>query len=141
MPKQGGSGGGPMWDNRTGSGETVRDNRTGSGGTMHTNRPWQDDKNSRSWTGTRLPNSKPVQSILPASLIKALDAKIATFPDDASKITWLTAVNVKIDALAAKVSAQKSKDILAALKNLINERIDALNGNTVDTTTLGNLLQ
>jgi hypothetical protein len=69
-----------------------------------------------------------------------LDAKLAAMPDSATKITWLQNVNTKIDALASKVSGQKTKNLLNEFKNLINNKIDELSGNTVDENTLSKIL-
>lgn len=85
------------------------------------------------------PQSKP--SILPASISKTIDTKLATFPDNTSKIAWINWINSKIDALASKVTSQKSKDILTALKDLLNQKIDDMNWNNIDSSVINGLFQ
>lgn len=80
-------------------------------------------------------------TVLPANINKALDTKLATFSTDAEKITWLNSINSKIDTLITKVTSTKTRNTLNALKDLINEKIDAINGNNVDDSTIENLLK
>lgn len=81
------------------------------------------------------------QSLLPANITSLVDARLASLSTNEAKIAWLNGINLKIDVLAAKVTAQKSKNILAELKDLLNQKIDAINNVEVDSSVLNNLLQ
>ena len=122
--------------NRSGSGE-VELPRSGSGrldnSQPHMNIPRKNQDQKE--------NNSGKQNVLPASITTLLDTKLATFSDDAARTTWLQGVNAKIDVLLAKVTSQKSKSILEALKNLINDKLDAFSGNAVDQSVITNLLQ
>jgi len=78
--------------------------------------------------------------MLPKTITDKLDAKLATIADTQTKITWLKGVSTKIDTLATKTSGQKSKRLLEAFKNLVNDKIDELSGNTIDENTLSKIL-
>lgn len=130
-------------DHRVGSGATDRPEHKNSGSWSIDRR--QNDDKEKVWNGRsgdkKEWNQQKTGVTLPASVAQALDNRLATFTDTESKLAWLNGVNAKIDALAAKVTSQKSKDLLNALKNLINSKIDDLNGNSIDSTTITNLLQ
>lgn len=93
--------------------------------------------------GHDTPKVKPVTStnLLPANISVLIDTKLATLSTNDTKLAWLNAVNQKIDALSAKVTAQRSKDILTALKDLLNQKIDAINNVGVDSSIINNILQ
>ncbi|MBP8016803.1 hypothetical protein KAZ01_02235, partial [Candidatus Gracilibacteria bacterium] len=106
--------------------------------------PGKGDKNfGKNMNGRESDNFKPniSQSMLPFNINKTLEAKLATFDSNDKKITWLTSINTKIDTLLSKITSQKNKNLLNALKDLINEKIDTLNGNTVDKTIIEDLLK
>ncbi len=106
--------------------------------------PWKWDKNFwKNMNGRESDNFKPniSQSMLPFNINKTLEAKLATFDSNDKKITWLTSINTKIDTLLSKITSQKNKNLLNALKDLINEKIDTLNWNTVDKTIIEDLLK
>lgn len=109
---------------------------------METNRSDRNEWNKGSDDNKKARSSvEKAATVLPAEVATALDNKLATIASDSEKLTWLAGVNTKIDALSARITAQKSKDLLAALKDLINTKIDALNNNSVDTATVNSLLQ
>ena len=69
---------------------------------------------------------KPKNTVLPESVRKAVDKKLATLETTEAKIAWLKNVSAKIDTLKGKVLSNKNKNLLKALQGLINERLDAL---------------
>lgn len=80
-------------------------------------------------------------SLLPANISPLIDTKFAAFATSDAKIAWITSINQKIDILAAKVTSQRSKDILSALKDLLNEKLDAINNVGVDSSIINNIIQ
>lgn len=64
---------------------------------------------------------------------KILDTKLAKFSTDAEKLAWLGNITAKVDAVLVKISSAKTKETLQALKDLVGERVDALNGTTSES--------
>ncbi len=80
-------------------------------------------------------------NLLPANISVLIDTKLSTLSTSDAKLAWLNAINQKIDTLASKVTAQKSKNILAALKDLLNQKIDTINNVGVDSTLIDDILE
>jgi len=72
---------------------------------------------------------------------KTIDAKLATLSTKEAKVSWLNAVNVKIDALKAKVTSKKSTRLLEGLQDAINSELDELNGTDLTDETIDGLLK
>lgn len=78
--------------------------------------------------------------LLPANIGATIDAKLSKFSTDADKLAWLKGVVTKIETLESKVTARKTKAVLAELKDLLNEKIDSLNGTASDADVINELL-
>lgn len=106
----------------------------------------QNDKNEnyKNWQKNDNNDNKKSQlnnNILPASVNKALETKLATFTTDADKITWLTGVNSKIDVLLTKTLSIKNKNLLIALRELISQKIDSINWTSTDIDSILDILK
>lgn len=125
----------------------------------HSGMTWQNDDAKRNYRNTQSGSTVRPQntirenmasqrgstmqknSLLPANISSLIDTKLASFSTDDTKLTWLNTINRKIDTLVTRVSAQKSKDLLAALKDLLNQKIDTIGSVGVDSSTINDLLQ
>jgi hypothetical protein len=87
------------------------------------------------------PVAPRIASLIPASINTLIDTKLGNMADNTSRVAWLSNVNDKIDILSTKVTSQKSKDILSELKDLLTQKIDAINGGTSASSLLNGLLQ
>lgn len=103
------------------------------------NQYWKDKKEDKQ--NIQNLKNQQVKIALPDSVVKALDKKIATFSTTDEKVTWLTSINLKIDTLLTKTLSEKSKNLLNALKNLINDRIETVSWTWINEDSIINLLQ
>ncbi|MDQ1343610.1 MAG: hypothetical protein QG650_329 [Patescibacteria group bacterium] len=83
---------------------------------------------------------KKVQ-LLPAKIGTSIDAKLTALSTDTEKLAWLNAVIGKVEALEAKVKSKKSKAVLTELKDLLNQKVDALEGNDATEDAINEILQ
>lgn len=84
---------------------------------------------------TRKPSTQyvSVNYTLPASVNIALNARLATFSNTGSQVSWLQTVSVKITALLAQTTnSTQLQNVLQALQQLIQTKITHLSGGTED---------
>ncbi len=79
--------------------------------------------------------------LLPVSIGTKIDAKLAALGTDAARAEWLNAVIAKVEALEAKAKSKKAKSLFSELKDILNEKLDAIDGTTTDVNSLDSLIQ
>lgn len=79
--------------------------------------------------------------LLPASIGTKIDTKLASLASDAARSEWLNAVIAKVETLEAKAKSKKVKSLFSELKDLLNEKLDAVNGTSTDSSVIDGLFQ
>lgn len=102
----------------------------------------RNDRNNR-WTNESQnnQNTNKTKYKIPDKTVSAIDTRLGQISSNSDKLTWLNAVNTKIAALADRVSSESSKNILSALKEIIDQRIDTINWNWVDSDIIDGLFE
>jgi len=82
-----------------------------------------------------------VKSATVQNIEKVIDKKLAALSDDDARISWLNALNAKVVSLSAKVTSTKSKTLLSSIQDVINEKLDEINGTSLDDEILEGLME
>lgn len=91
--------------------------------------------------GSRPARETRQAKLLPASIGTKIDAKLAALATDAARAEWLNAVIAKVEALETKAKSKKAKSLFSELKDLLNEKLDAIDGTSTDANSLDGLIQ
>ena len=81
------------------------------------------------------------QSATEKKIASLVDTKLATFSTDSEKLAWMEDIVTKIDSVLAKISSSSKKRTYTAIKSVMEDKIDTINGTDSTDTTLDSLLQ